>query len=420
MKIFQLKSDKLVELKDAKEKGRYFDYEKTVHQLIEKNLNEIFAGLEFVKSEYQIDDLRIDSVAFDTEKKSFAIIEYKNVENTGLVDQGVAYYDLLQKHKADFVLLYNEITGKSLKLTDVEWDEIRVIFISPFFNKYQIRASNFQGLPIELYEIRKYEDNIITLNRIESKSELTVVSQSKIKSKEKKTVVITEYKEDDYLAGRYDTQIPTPEIKALYYKFKNTILSNFDKLESKQKKKYVGFYSKEDGSAVCTLEVRKHKIMITYSTTKKGIIQISDFVRDVSKIGHWGIGHFQSEIKNEEDVRKSLPLIQKVYEEKAGISFSSSKLNTIKILSGSSTSHGGKYLEPEILTIKVGEKVKWQNNDTAAHTITSGDQENGPGGHFDSSLFGPGKSFEVTFNEKGNFTYHCVVHPWKIGKIIVQ
>lgn len=36
MKIFQLKSDKLVELKDAKEKGRYFDYEKTVHQLIEK------------------------------------------------------------------------------------------------------------------------------------------------------------------------------------------------------------------------------------------------------------------------------------------------------------------------------------------------------------------------------------------------
>lgn len=105
-----------------------------------------------------------------------------------------------------------------------------------------------------------------------------------------------------------------------------------------------------------------------------------------------------------------------------GISFTgiTKPENIIKILHGSSSSHGGKYLEPELLAIKVGEKVRWQNDDTAAHTITSGNPTDGPDGRFDSSLFGPGKSFEVTFNEKGNVNYHCMVHPWKIGKIIVE
>lgn len=318
MIIFQNRNGKLVELKGTKEGGKYFDYEKTIQNLVEKNLGELFGGLEFIKSEHQIDDLRIDSVAFDTEKKSFAIIEYKNVVNAGLVDQGVAYYDLLQKHRADFVLLYNEVKGKSLKLTDVEWDEIRIVFISPFFNKFQIRASNFQGLPIELYEIRKYEDGIITLNKIETKIEASSVQHPlRTRTKERVRVALAEYSEDDYLAGKYETQIPAPQIKDLWFKLKNRISDNFEKGEFKQKKKYAGFYSKEDGSLICTLEATKLKIKLCYTTRKnKGILSASKFVRDVSNIGHWGVGDFQSEIKKDEDIDYALPLIQKVYEEK--------------------------------------------------------------------------------------------------------
>lgn len=316
MIIFQNRNGKLVELKEAKEGGKFFDYEKTIQTLVEKNLGELFSGLEFVKSEYQIDDLRIDSVAFDAEKKSFAIIEYKNVVNAGLVDQGVTYYDLLQKHQANFVLLYNEIKNKSLKLKDVEWDEIRVIFISPFFNKFQIRASNFQGLPIELYEIRRYDDGIITLNKIETKIE-TSVPIPRTQKKERVRVALEEYSEEDYLAGRYGNQPPTPQIKELWFKLRNRIIDSFERGEFKQKKKYAGFYSKEDGSLICTLEAAKSKIKLCYTTRMgKGILSASKFVRDVSNIGHWGVGDFQSEIKSEEDIESALPLIQKVYQEK--------------------------------------------------------------------------------------------------------
>lgn len=105
-----------------------------------------------------------------------------------------------------------------------------------------------------------------------------------------------------------------------------------------------------------------------------------------------------------------------------GISFAGGTKhgNVVKILSGSSTPHVEKYLEPETLTIKQGEKVKWENFDSAAHTITSGISDRGADGIFDSSLFMAGNSFEVTFNEKGTYDYFCMVHPWKKGKVIVK
>ncbi len=318
MKLFQSKSGKLIELKEAKEGSKYFEYEKAIQNLVETNLGEIFNGLEFVQSEYQIDDLRPDTIAFDIERKSFVIIEYKNVLNKSVVDQGISYYQLLQDRREAFILLYHKVKGKLFDVEEVNWDETRVIFISPYFTVHQLRASGFSGLPIELYEVRKYEEGIISLNKIESKSN---GPSPKTKSKTKTPTVITEYSEEEYLAGKYGTQIPSDKTRTLFFKFKNTILGKFENLEPKQKKKYVGFYSKEDGSCVCTLEVRKSKIMLTYSTVKKDLLPKSGFIRDMSKIGHWGVGHFQSEINNEDDMNKALPLIKIIYDEKVKSGF---------------------------------------------------------------------------------------------------
>jgi hypothetical protein len=95
------------------------------------------------------------------------------------------------------------------------------------------------------------------------------------------------------------------------------------------------------------------------------------------------------------------------------------KIDIIHILKDASIPHHGKYLDHEEITIKAGEKISWINDDCAAHTVTSGTPDNGPDGKFDSSLFIPESTYEMTFNEKGIFHYYCLVHPWKIGKIIV-
>lgn len=66
-----------------------------------------------------------------------------------------------------------------------------------------------------------------------------------------------------------------------------------------------------------------------------------------------------------------------------------------------------------------GDAILWKNADTAAHTVTSGNPEEGPDDLFDSGLFGPGKTFSHTFTEIGTFDYYCLLHPWMDGTITV-
>ncbi len=75
---------------------------------------------------------------------------------------------------------------------------------------------------------------------------------------------------------------------------------------------------------------------------------------------------------------------------------------------------------PYFITISTGETVVWNNIDSAAHTVTSGNVADGHDGMFDSSLFMSGLTFDFTFNEAGSFDYFCMVHPWMTGKVIVN
>jgi len=66
-----------------------------------------------------------------------------------------------------------------------------------------------------------------------------------------------------------------------------------------------------------------------------------------------------------------------------------------------------------------GGTITWKNEDTAAHTVTSGSAADGPSGEFDSSLFMAGTTFSHTFDTVGEFPYFCMVHPWMQGVVVV-
>ncbi|MFB5606513.1 MAG: plastocyanin/azurin family copper-binding protein [Candidatus Nitrosomaritimum yanchengensis] len=74
---------------------------------------------------------------------------------------------------------------------------------------------------------------------------------------------------------------------------------------------------------------------------------------------------------------------------------------------------------PYSLNVAIGETVSWSNDDTAAHTVTSGTPADGPDGLFDSGMIMAGGTFEFTFTKEGTFDYYCIVHPWMIGEVIV-
>lgn len=315
MKVFQNKNDQVTELHELSGK-KVDDNEKLLQNLIENNLSTIFPSLEFLTTEYQIDGLRPDSVAFDNDRNSFVIIEYKNVKHKGVVDQGISYYRLLDENKEKFVLLYHKLKGKILDVNeDVNWDETRIIIISPEFSEHQRRAGQSNDLPIELYEISRYDNGIIVLNKIESKKDGSI----KIKTKSISTTRLSEYSEEEYLSGNYTKNSPTQLTIKLYHSLKNKILDNFSDIEVEQKKMYVGFYSKKDGSSLCTLVVTANYVEVSYAIRIKNALPTSDFVEymvypDGKRKGHWGLGDYVSKLYDENGVEKAFSNIEKVHQ----------------------------------------------------------------------------------------------------------
>ncbi|MDF2425256.1 MAG: plastocyanin/azurin family copper-binding protein [Nitrosopumilus sp.] len=74
---------------------------------------------------------------------------------------------------------------------------------------------------------------------------------------------------------------------------------------------------------------------------------------------------------------------------------------------------------PYHVTVSAGEEITWSNDDSAAHSVTSG-LPGAPDGIFDSSLFMAGGTFSVTLDDAGEYPYYCVVHPWMKGMVTVN
>ena len=76
---------------------------------------------------------------------------------------------------------------------------------------------------------------------------------------------------------------------------------------------------------------------------------------------------------------------------------------------------------PNPLTVSSGMTVIWINEDTLSHTVTSGKvNDDNAGSLFDSGLIKKDAKFNFTFDRKGSYDYFCTVHPWMIGKVIVE
>lgn len=69
---------------------------------------------------------------------------------------------------------------------------------------------------------------------------------------------------------------------------------------------------------------------------------------------------------------------------------------------------------PVTLTVKVGDKVTWTNQDSVGHSATADDNS------FDTGVFSQGQSKSITFSKAGTYTYHCSAHPNMQATIIVQ
>jgi plastocyanin len=71
---------------------------------------------------------------------------------------------------------------------------------------------------------------------------------------------------------------------------------------------------------------------------------------------------------------------------------------------------------PAAITVKVGTKITWTNNDAAPHTVTADSASSDAPA---SSNVANGGTYSFTFNKAGIYAYHCAIHPSMHGTVTV-
>ncbi|WP_223512405.1 cupredoxin family copper-binding protein [Pseudomonas sp. GL-R-26] len=69
---------------------------------------------------------------------------------------------------------------------------------------------------------------------------------------------------------------------------------------------------------------------------------------------------------------------------------------------------------PKDLTVALGTKVTWVNDDEIPHTVAETHKL------FRSGALDTGDSYSWVFNTPGEFEYFCALHPQMLGKIVVS
>jgi predicted transport protein len=279
-----------------------FKLEREIQTLFEDNLNELM-NLQLVKSEFSIKNKRIDTLAYDTQSNAFIIIEYKRSKNISVVDQGFTYLSLMLENKADFIVEYNETLKQNLKRTDVDWSQTRVVFVSPSFTENQKTATNFKDIAIELWEVKKYENNLLSINPIKkSKSAESIkpitATNTQLASVTKEIKV---YTEEEHLVNKPESIIE------LYETYKEAILNLADDIEVKANKLYMAF--KKDKN-LCDIVILKKGLKLFINLSKGELEDSKGIMRDVSNTGHWGNGDYEVVVSDTKDLEYLMSLIK--------------------------------------------------------------------------------------------------------------
>ena len=230
MAIFKIQNKKLTPIKEKE-----WPSEKHLQKLTEENLEKVFPDLQLVATEFPVENFRIDTLAFDKETSAFVIIEYKRGRSFSVIDQGYSYLALMLRHKADFILEYNERTKSSLGKKDMDWTQSRILFLAGSFTTHQKNAINFRDLPIELWEVELYDNSTVLYKEIlsseasESIKKITGDETIKAVNKEVKNYTIEDH-----------TNKTTEEIKNLFYDFQERVLE-LNGTKENAKKTYISY-----------------------------------------------------------------------------------------------------------------------------------------------------------------------------------
>lgn len=293
------------DLKPIKEEN--IPVEHDIQKVTEFNLGEVF-GLQYISSEFSLNNLRIDTLAFDRENRTFVIIEYKKDRSFSVIDQGFSYLALMLNNKAEFLVEYNEKIRRPLRREDINWSQSRVIFISPFFTPHQRAAINFKNLPIELWEIKFYDDNLIEYKEIEpleiSEKIETITGSKFIKEVTKE---IKTYDLDTHLKRGSE------KTRKIFHLLREKIF-DLGEVTEKYLQFYVGYHIGDRKFNFAVVHFYKEKLEVFILLPKDKLDDPKRWARTVPRSWGWAKNLKLFTIKSEKDISYAMELIRQSYE----------------------------------------------------------------------------------------------------------
>lgn len=276
-------------------KSRSATIEKELQNIIEKNMYDFFA-VRFLDSEYRIDNGRMDSIGID-ENNCPVIFEYKCHSNDNVINQGLFYLNWLLGHKANFKLLVLEKLGQQIA-NEIDWSMPRVICIASDFNKYDEEAIKQINRNVSLIRYKKYDNDLLLFELLNTNT-VAPIEQDLTEKRQLEKTFLQQYEN------------APKKFKDMYDELKDFILSLGDDVSENTLKLYSAFKKIKN---FATLEIYQTKILLNVKLNPDNF-SLTDSLRDVREIGHWGCGDLQLILKSEKEVNLAKDLLQKAYDE---------------------------------------------------------------------------------------------------------
>lgn len=302
LKLFRIHADQAAEIE-----GKSVGLEKSLQLLIEQHL-EAFVGVQFLATEYSTGVKhggRIDTLGID-ENGCPVIIEYKRSLNENVINQGLYYLDWLMDHKAEFELLVQRKIGQE-QAKAIEWSTPRLLCIAGEFTKFDVYAVQQINRNIELIRYRKYGDDLILFELVNStEAESSEIASPKASGKASKSDTV--YK----TFSEYLTQ-SSPELHDRFEALKAFAMALGDDVQAKTLR-YYGAFKRLKNFCCVEAHPRTNNLLLFLKVDPESIALEEGFSRDVRNIGHFGTGDLEVTVKSMADLERAKPLIAQSYE----------------------------------------------------------------------------------------------------------
>ena len=248
-----------------------FDNEKHMQNLVENNIETLFPGLKLLGTEFREmagGEHRPDTIALDTDRNTFVVMEYKNRRDNDVVAQAKTYLRDMEGHRGELVVAYSKKMGwRSSDTQSFSWNDMYAVILAPEFGRFQVIGAS-KDHEIELYEIKLYDDLVMAVNRV---------------------------------GGGHKGRV-SKSTDQLYETIHNRLLAEFPGTKAvRNDKTHSGFTMPGSGKRFCRIKMKRQRILLECSDERAA--------RELKSSGLASVGNW-SEIQNDGDCEKAISILK--------------------------------------------------------------------------------------------------------------